>query len=169
MSSVRRLFHRNTGREEVEPSPVKPISVEEAIERQIATLISAWDKASLCARREFLTRIDQRIVNHASDKRRSRVALKQTKGARTRRSVWELIMQDPLSKADRYCKEAARYYELATSNSPGFLRDCYRRVVVQYLFLAEGELQQAERHPHALRDIGLADEPAPFAGGGPAA
>jgi hypothetical protein len=35
---------------------------EETIERQIAALISAWNKTSLCARREFLTRIDQRIM-----------------------------------------------------------------------------------------------------------
>ena len=39
-----------------------PESAEEAIERQIASLLSAWDKTSLCARREFLTRIDQRIM-----------------------------------------------------------------------------------------------------------
>jgi hypothetical protein len=42
--------------------PVKPTSDQEAIELQIATLISAWDKTSLCARRVFLTRIDQRIM-----------------------------------------------------------------------------------------------------------
>jgi hypothetical protein len=41
---------------------VKPVSDEEIIERQIAALISAWNKTSLCARREFLTRIDQRIM-----------------------------------------------------------------------------------------------------------
>jgi hypothetical protein len=41
---------------------VKPISDEETIELQIAALISAWDKTSLCARRAFLTRIDQRIM-----------------------------------------------------------------------------------------------------------
>ena len=42
--------------------PVKPTSDQEAIELQIAALISAWDKTSLCARRVFLTRIDQRIM-----------------------------------------------------------------------------------------------------------
>jgi hypothetical protein len=41
---------------------VKPVGDEEIIERQIAALISAWNKTSLCARREFLTRIDQRIM-----------------------------------------------------------------------------------------------------------
>ena len=48
-----------------DPAPVtavKPVSDEEAIERQIAALISAWNQTSLCARREFLTRIDQRIM-----------------------------------------------------------------------------------------------------------
>jgi hypothetical protein len=39
-----------------------PESAEEAIERQISSLLAAWDKTSLCARREFLTRIDQRIM-----------------------------------------------------------------------------------------------------------
>jgi hypothetical protein len=39
-----------------------PESAEAAIERQITSLLAAWDKTSLCARREFLTRIDQRIM-----------------------------------------------------------------------------------------------------------
>jgi hypothetical protein len=37
-------------------------SDRDAIERQIASLLSAWERTSLCARREFLTRIDQRIM-----------------------------------------------------------------------------------------------------------
>jgi hypothetical protein len=41
---------------------VQSASDEEIIERQIAALISAWNRTSLCARREFLTRIDQRIM-----------------------------------------------------------------------------------------------------------
>jgi hypothetical protein len=53
-------------------------------------------------------------------------------------------MQDSLSKADVYRKEAVNCYELAKSCSPGFLRDCYRRVAMQYLFMAEGELKLAE-------------------------
>jgi hypothetical protein len=44
------------------PSDVTPPSDEETVERQIATLLSAWDRTSLCARREFLRRIDQRIM-----------------------------------------------------------------------------------------------------------
>jgi hypothetical protein len=38
------------------------MSDEEIVEQQIAALVSAWDKASLRARRKFLTRIDQRIL-----------------------------------------------------------------------------------------------------------
>ncbi len=45
-----------------EPKPAGFESDQEAIERQIITLLSAWDRTSLCARREFLTRIDQRIM-----------------------------------------------------------------------------------------------------------
>jgi hypothetical protein len=55
-------------------------------------------------------------------------------------------MQDSLSKANRYRQEAAKCYELAKSSSPGFLSDCYRRVAVQYLFMAEGEMKLAEKH-----------------------
>jgi hypothetical protein len=44
------------------PKPAKPPSDEEMVERQIAALLSEWDKTSLCARREFLNRIDQRII-----------------------------------------------------------------------------------------------------------
>jgi hypothetical protein len=69
------------------------------------------------------------------------------------------VTMDPLSKADRYRKEAAKYYELAKSDSPAFLRGCYRQVVVKYLFMAEGELQLAERHHRAQRNIVLADAP----------
>jgi hypothetical protein len=45
-----------------DPKPEKPPSDEETVERQIAALLSEWDKTSLCARREFLNRIDQRII-----------------------------------------------------------------------------------------------------------
>jgi hypothetical protein len=48
-----------------EPTPmkkIKPFSDEETVEQQIAALLTAWDKTSLCARRKFLTRIDQRIM-----------------------------------------------------------------------------------------------------------
>jgi hypothetical protein len=41
---------------------VAPGSDQETIERQIISLLAAWDRTSLCARREFLTRIDQRIM-----------------------------------------------------------------------------------------------------------
>jgi hypothetical protein len=45
-----------------EPQAAAHASDEEAIERQITALLAAWDRTSLCARREFLTRIDQRIM-----------------------------------------------------------------------------------------------------------
>jgi hypothetical protein len=45
-----------------EPKLVALESDQETIERQIASLLAAWDTTSLCARREFLTRIDQRIM-----------------------------------------------------------------------------------------------------------
>jgi hypothetical protein len=44
------------------PKPVALESDDETIERQIISLLAAWDQTSLCARREFLTRIDQRIM-----------------------------------------------------------------------------------------------------------
>jgi hypothetical protein len=52
-------------------------------------------------------------------------------------------MQDPLSKADRYWKEAAKCYELAKSTT--FLSGFYRQAAMQLLFMAEGELKVAER------------------------
>jgi hypothetical protein len=45
-----------------DPKPAKPPNDEETVELQIAALLSAWDKTSLCARRAFLTRIDQRMI-----------------------------------------------------------------------------------------------------------
>jgi hypothetical protein len=45
-----------------EPKQVASESDQQTIERQIASLLVAWDRTSLCARREFLTRIDQRIM-----------------------------------------------------------------------------------------------------------
>jgi hypothetical protein len=54
-------------------------------------------------------------------------------------------MPDALSKAERYRKEAAKCYELAKDASPAFLSGFYRRVAVQYLFMAEGELKLVEK------------------------
>jgi len=54
-------------------------------------------------------------------------------------------VQDPLSKAHLYWKEAAKCYELAKSASPAFLSGFYRQAAVQFLFMAEGELKLAER------------------------
>ena len=54
-------------------------------------------------------------------------------------------MLDPLSKADRYRKEAAKCYELAKNASPAFRSGYYQRIAVQCLFMAERELKLAER------------------------
>lgn len=54
-------------------------------------------------------------------------------------------MQDPLSNAHLYWKEAAKCYELAKSASPAFLSGgFYRQAAAQFLCLAEGELKLAE-------------------------
>jgi hypothetical protein len=45
-----------------DPKSAKPANDEETVELQIAALMSAWDKTSLCAGRAFLTRIDQRMI-----------------------------------------------------------------------------------------------------------
>jgi hypothetical protein len=63
---------------------------------------------------------------------------------------WERVMHDPFRKADRYRKEPVKCYELAKSCSPGFLRDCYRRVALQYLFTADGELKLAESQSNII-------------------
>jgi hypothetical protein len=59
---VTRMVPANDTRPVVPQELEAPESAEEAIERQISSLLAAWDKTSLCARREFLTRIDQRIM-----------------------------------------------------------------------------------------------------------
>jgi hypothetical protein len=59
---VGRFFRRKAGREDSEPKPLEPTSDQEAIEQQVAALMSLWDKSSLGARRAFLTRIDQRML-----------------------------------------------------------------------------------------------------------
>jgi hypothetical protein len=66
-------------------------------------------------------------------------------------------MQDALSKANRYRQEANRCYELAKRSSPGFLRDTYRKVAVQYLFMAEDELQVAEKKDAESRKVVIPD------------
>jgi hypothetical protein len=59
-------------------------------------------------------------------------------------------MHDPLSKADRYRKEAVKCYELAKSCSTGFLCDFYPRVAVHYLSMAEGELKLGESQGYLM-------------------
>jgi hypothetical protein len=59
---VGRFFRRKAGRQDSEPKPLEPTSDQEAIDQQVAALMSAWNKASLGARKAFLKRIDQRIL-----------------------------------------------------------------------------------------------------------
>jgi hypothetical protein len=59
---VSRFFQRKAGREDSEPKPLEPTTDQEAIERQVAALMSVWNKSSLGVRRAFLTLIDQRIL-----------------------------------------------------------------------------------------------------------
>jgi hypothetical protein len=60
-------------------------------------------------------------------------------------------MQDPLSKATLYWKEAAKCYELAKRASPALLSGFYRRIALHYLLMAEGELKIVERQ--SSRDL----------------
>jgi hypothetical protein len=52
---------------------------------------------------------------------------------------------DGSDKADHYRKEAARCHQLAKDAPYAFLGNHYRRVAVQYLFMAEGEEKLAEK------------------------
>jgi hypothetical protein len=46
-------------------------------------------------------------------------------------------MQDPLGKAERYRKEAAKYHERAKVAQPAYLGDFFRQVAVRYMFMAQ--------------------------------
>jgi hypothetical protein len=46
-------------------------------------------------------------------------------------------MQDQLSKAERYRKEAAKYHERAKFAQPAYLGDFFRQVAVHYMFMAQ--------------------------------
>ena len=59
---VRRFLPQKAGREDSEARPLESTSDQEAIEQQVAALMSAWNRASLGARRAFLKSIDQRIL-----------------------------------------------------------------------------------------------------------
>jgi hypothetical protein len=58
-----RMVPANDSRPVVPGELAVPESDREIVERQIVSLLAAWDGTSLCARREFLTRIDQRIMS----------------------------------------------------------------------------------------------------------
>ncbi len=54
-------------------------------------------------------------------------------------------MRDPLSKAERYRKLAAKNHELAKFAQPAYLGDFYRGVAVRYAFMAQEAAKLAER------------------------
>jgi hypothetical protein len=60
-------------------------------------------------------------------------------------SPGERVMQDPLSKAEWYRKQANKYGELAKNAQPAYLGDVYRKVAVRYVFMAEDLLRRAEK------------------------
>ena len=49
--------------------------------------------------------------------------------------------EDALSKAERYRRAANKYGELANRAEPGYLVGVYRKIAVQYLFMAEDVLR----------------------------
>ena len=59
-------------------------------------------------------------------------------------------MQDPVSKAEGYRREANKCAELARSVSPAFLREIYQKIAVRYVFMAEELLRGPERDVDAV-------------------
>jgi hypothetical protein len=62
------------------------------------------------------------------------------------------MREDALSKAERYREAANRYSELAKEAEPGYLADVYRKIAVQYLFMAADLLKWADRSKDAGSD-----------------
>jgi hypothetical protein len=58
-------------------------------------------------------------------------------------------MTEPLSRAERIRKEAAKFSDLAKSASSPFLRDYYRCIAERYLAL-EGEWRPSGRQANSL-------------------
>jgi hypothetical protein len=63
---------------------------------------------------------------------------------------WVGAMQDALSKAEWYRKEANKCAELAKTASPLFVRQIYQKVAVRYVFMAEELLKGHDRHGDAI-------------------
>ena len=55
------------------------------------------------------------------------------------------VMTEPLTRADHYRKEAAKYHELAKFVRPAYLGDFYRRIASRYLVMAEDVLRCPKR------------------------
>ena len=62
-------------------------------------------------------------------------------------------MPDPLSRAERIQKEAAKFYRLAESASSAFLRGYYWRLAERYLAL-EGEWAPPGRQGRSISRLG---------------
>jgi hypothetical protein len=50
--------------------------------------------------------------------------------------------EDAWNKAERYRQAANRYGDLAKQAEPGYLTEVYRKIAVQYLFMAEDVLRR---------------------------
>ena len=59
-------------------------------------------------------------------------------------------MQDTISRAGRYRKEASKYAELAKNAQPAYLGEVYRKVAVRYVFMAEELLAGPSRNGDAI-------------------
>jgi hypothetical protein len=55
------------------------------------------------------------------------------------------MREDAASKAARYRREANKYGELAKQAEPDYLAAVFRKVAMQYAFMAEDVLRDAER------------------------
>jgi hypothetical protein len=55
------------------------------------------------------------------------------------------MIEDALSKAERYREAANRYGELAKQAEPSYLAEVYRKIAVQYLLMAADLLKWADR------------------------
>jgi hypothetical protein len=53
--------------------------------------------------------------------------------------------EDAANKAARYRREANRYGELAKHVEPDYLAAVYRKIALQYVYMAEDVLRDAER------------------------
>jgi hypothetical protein len=53
--------------------------------------------------------------------------------------------EDARSKAERYRMAANKYGEMAKQAEPGYLAEVFRKIAMQYVFMADDVLREAER------------------------